>query len=106
MIQTITIAGFTGTYGGINAPWLAQMEAINHLNKETQASMDYVGTCQGAGTMTPGRSYDADTKTLTITRTWGDDAWTGYLDHADNTASVIAAMEAAGLTVTNNNAAG
>lgn len=97
--QTIVIGGIKNKYESGNCTFPLH-EAVDCLNQEQQASMNFVGEAEAAEKVTITRAYDRDADTLTHTRVWTDAGWTEYQAHSDNTNAVKAAMETAGYTVT------
>jgi hypothetical protein len=99
MKQKIVIEGIKSKYAAAHVH-LPIIEALNVMNQEEQAVFEFVGAAETAGNVAITRAYNKDTDTVTIDRVWTDAGWTEYQTHSANTATVKAAMEAAGYTVT------
>lgn len=98
MQQTVTISGLSDHGEGEYA--LALEEAMECLNREPQAVLEFIGEARENGSLTvDSAEYDNTAGTITVVRTWTADAWATYQSHQDNIDFIVGKMTEAGFTV-------
>ena len=102
MEQTISFTGLATDHANAQEA-LAQIWTCiraSAVATAAEAKNDAFQTALDAGDVTVEHDFDAAAGTLTITRTWGDDAWATFNDISVDMSAITDMLEANGITAT------